>query len=113
MNLSYLALALILTGFYKYSADFWGNYVDTWGDTVFTRILIPWMYVVLINVQVCKPSDPPCSIFSLSTIVYWTYGLALLAVDVFERPAWLINRKFQPWASFSIGGTSFSIEFFS
>lgn len=68
--------------------DAWGAYVTAFGDTITTRVLIPWIIMM---------------------IVYWTYGLALLYfLDMTHYPTSVYKGKHQAEKTFSPAGNAHS-----
>lgn len=64
----------------------WASFVDSYGDSIFIRVLVPWL---------------------MSTVFYWTYGLLLLLVDFARAPAFFYRRKLQPRVELNPAGDSF------
>lgn len=68
-----LFTAMLLTSPYIFSS-IWSNFINTYGDGIITRVIVPWL---------------------LMMTIYWFCGGLFLLIDYFKFPKIIYNTKFQ------------------
>eukprot|EP00732_Lithocolla_globosa_P004819 Lithocolla_globosa_v1_NODE_4618_length_1398_cov_15.274554.p1 type:complete len:265 gc:universal NODE_4618_length_1398_cov_15.274554:142-936(+) len=69
----------------------WSSFLQKYGDTVQTRVLIPWCIMM---------------------IFFWIYGILMMLLDIRHKPTWAYSKKFQPERPFVLNGSSYSAPLF-
>mmetsp|Transcript_15351 Transcript_15351/g.24017 ORF Transcript_15351/g.24017 Transcript_15351/m.24017 type:complete len:261 (-) Transcript_15351:28-810(-) len=66
--------------------ELWSQHVQYWGDTVTSRVIIPWVIMMF---------------------VFWFYSLFFFLLDYFHVPDFIYKRKHQPSRPLRIEGCSY------